>query len=106
MANEFKVKNGIKFPDGTVQTTAAVSSTSTSMDPIAAALVFGSGGGGGAASGGGQYYGTAAVKAISYNSDTIGENITIPAGQNGLSAGPVTVSTGFTVTVNGTWTVV
>lgn len=27
MANEFKVKNGIKFPDNTVQTTAAVTST-------------------------------------------------------------------------------
>ena len=55
---------------------------------------------------GGQYYGSAATKAIAYNSDTIGENITISAGTNGLSAGPITINTGFTVTVNGTWTIV
>ena len=55
---------------------------------------------------GGQYYGTAAVKAIAYNADTIAENITIPAGQNGLSAGPVTINTGFTVTVDGNWSIV
>lgn len=30
MANEFKVKNGIKFPDGTVQTTASTGSGSSS----------------------------------------------------------------------------
>lgn len=48
---------------------------------------------------GGQYLGTAATKAISYNSNTISENITIAAGQNGLSAGPITISTGNTVTV-------
>ena len=52
-----------------------------------------------AAGGGGQYFGTAATKAIAYNSNTIGENVTVTAGNNGLSAGPITISTGFTVTV-------
>jgi hypothetical protein len=49
---------------------------------------------------GGQYYGTAAVKAIAYNSNSIAENITILANTNGLSAGPVTIATGYTVTVD------
>lgn len=55
---------------------------------------------------GGQYYGSAATKAIAYNADTISENITITAGTNGLSAGPITISTGYTVTVNGNWSIV
>lgn len=57
---------------------------------------------------GAQYFGTAATKAIAYNSNTISENITITAGNNGLSAGPVTVSTGYTVTVatGASWSVV
>ena len=61
-----------------------------------------------AAVSGGQYFGTAAVKAIAYNSATIAENITITAGNNGLSAGPVTVSTGYAVTINtgGYWVIV
>ncbi len=48
---------------------------------------------------GGQYFGSAATKAIAYNANTIGENITVTAGNNGLSAGPITISTGFAVTV-------
>jgi hypothetical protein len=48
---------------------------------------------------GGQYFGTAATKAIAYNSATIGENVTVTTGNNGLSAGPITISSGFTVTV-------
>jgi hypothetical protein len=57
---------------------------------------------------GGQYYGTAATKAIAYNSNSIAENITILANTNGLSAGPITISTGFTVTVatGAVWVVV
>jgi hypothetical protein len=58
--------------------------------------------------GGGQMYGKAQVKAIFYNANTIAENIDVVAGQNGLTAGPVTVENGFAVTVaNGSvWTVV
>jgi hypothetical protein len=48
---------------------------------------------------GGQYFGTAATKAIAYNANSIGENITVTTGNNGLSAGPITINTGFTVTV-------
>jgi hypothetical protein len=57
---------------------------------------------------GGQYYGTAAVKAIAYNSNSIAENITILANTNGLSAGPVTIATGYTVTVatDAVWVIV
>ena len=61
-----------------------------------------------AAVAGGQYYGTAATKAIAYNSNSIAENITILANTNGLSAGPVTIATGYTVTVatDAVWVVV
>ena len=61
-----------------------------------------------AAVAGGQYYGTAATKAIAYNSNSIAENITILANTNGLSAGPITISTGYTVTVatDAVWVIV
>jgi hypothetical protein len=57
---------------------------------------------------GGQYLGTAAIKAIAYNAQTIGENITISSTQNGLSSGPITVNSGFTVTIasGGNWAIV
>jgi hypothetical protein len=48
---------------------------------------------------GGQYFGTATTKAIAYNANSIAENITVTTGNNGLSAGPITISSGFTVTV-------
>lgn len=56
----------------------------------------------------GQYLGTAAVKAIAYNAQTIAEDITITAGLNALSAGPITIADGYTVTVDTTsnWTIV
>ena len=42
------------------------------------------------------------------NANTVATSITIPVGQNGLSAGPVTVNSGITVTVSSgsTWKVV
>ena len=43
---------------------------------------------------------------IKTNRNTIAENITIPSGTNGLSTGPVSINSGFTVTVNGEWTIV
>jgi hypothetical protein len=49
--------------------------------------------------GGGQFFGTAAVKAIAYNSQTIAENLTITTGNNGYSAGPITLSPGYAVTI-------
>ena len=42
---------------------------------------------------------------IRTNGNSITADITIPSGTNGLSAGPITVSSA-TVTVNGVWTVV
>jgi hypothetical protein len=61
-------------------------------------------GGGG---GGGQLLGTAAVKAIAYNAQTIGENLTVLSTYNALSVGPITVNSGYTVTVEsgGRWVV-
>lgn len=58
--------------------------------------------------GGGQMYGSAAVKAIFFNSVTIDEDITIIAGQNGLTAGPVTISDGYSVTISdgSVWSIV
>ena len=43
---------------------------------------------------------------IKVNRDTIAENVTIPSGSNGLSSGPITISSGYTVTVNGEWAIV
>jgi hypothetical protein len=48
---------------------------------------------------GGQYFGTAATKAIAYNSTSIAENITTTAGNNCLSVGPITIASGNTVTI-------
>jgi len=43
---------------------------------------------------------------IRTNSSTINETITIPSGTNGMSAGPITIASGQTVTVNGDWSIV
>ena len=43
---------------------------------------------------------------IKTNRATINEDVTIPTGTNGLSTGPVSISTGNTVTVNGEWVIV
>ena len=36
----------------------------------------------------------------------IAENVTIPVGTNGLSSGPITVTQGFTVDVQGEWVII
>ena len=38
--------------------------------------------------------------------NTIDENVTIPSGTNGLSAGAITISSGNTVTVKGEWRII
>jgi hypothetical protein len=43
---------------------------------------------------------------IRTNAQTIGESITIPAGTAGVTAGPVTIASGQTITVNGDWSIV
>ena len=47
---------------------------------------------------GGQFFGTATTKAIAYNSSTIAENITVS--ENSMSVGPITINSGYTVTVS------
>jgi hypothetical protein len=47
---------------------------------------------------GGQYFGNAAVKAIAYNASSINENITMT--YSGMSVGPITIGSGYSVTVN------
>jgi len=43
---------------------------------------------------------------IKTNRATLNENVTIPAGTNGMTAGPLTIADGIAVTVNGAWTIV
>tara|TARA_R110000796_G_scaffold99384_6_gene207469 strand:+ start:620 stop:2224 length:1605 start_codon:yes stop_codon:yes gene_type:complete len=43
---------------------------------------------------------------IRTNANTISENITIPLNTNGMSAGEITIADGYTVTVNGTWSII
>ena len=43
---------------------------------------------------------------INTNRSTITEDVTIPTGTNGLSTGPISISSGNTVTVNGEWVIV
>tara|TARA_B100001113_G_scaffold277281_1_gene231875 strand:- start:288 stop:527 length:240 start_codon:yes stop_codon:yes gene_type:complete len=38
--------------------------------------------------------------------NTIDENVTIPSGTNGVSAGAITISSGNTVTVKGEWRII
>ena len=38
--------------------------------------------------------------------NTIDDNVTIPAGTNGVSAGTITVSNGYTVTIQGDWRII
>jgi len=56
----------------------------------------------------GQLLGSAATKAIFFNSATIGENLSIASGTNGLTAGPVTISNGYSVTIadGSSWSIV
>ena len=53
---------------------------------------------------GGPSLGAASI--IRTNALTISENITIPVTSNGMSAGPITIADGYTVTLNGTWSII
>lgn len=50
--------------------------------------------------GGGQLLGNAVTKAIFYNNQHIAENLTVAAGTNGGTFGPVTINDGFSVTIS------
>ena len=54
--------------------------------------------------GGGPSLGTDSI--IRTNAQTISENITIGSTTNGMSAGPITIADGYTVTVNGNWSII
>ena len=54
--------------------------------------------------GGSPYLGTDWI--IRTNGQTINTNITIPSTTNGMSAGPITIASTKTVTVNGNWSIV
>ena len=43
---------------------------------------------------------------IKANKNTIDEDVTIPSGTNGITAGTVTVSSGKTVTIQGEWRII
>ena len=43
---------------------------------------------------------------IKTNRATIAEDVTSPSGTTGLSTGPISISSGNTVTVNGEWVIV
>jgi hypothetical protein len=49
--------------------------------------------------GSGQMLGDAAVKAISYNAQTIAEDLTVLSTYNAMSVGPLSIDSGYTVTV-------
>ena len=50
--------------------------------------------------------GLGAAHVIKTNSDTISEDITIPSGTNGVSGGTITIADGYTITINGNWSIV
>ena len=54
--------------------------------------------------GGSPYLGSDWI--IRTNAQSIGEDITIPSTTNGMTAGPVTIASTYTVTVDGNWSVV
>ena len=43
---------------------------------------------------------------IKTNRNTIAENVTIPTGTNGFSAGVISVADGYTVDIQGEWVIV
>ena len=53
---------------------------------------------------GGPSLGTSSV--LRTHAHTISENIPITSSSNGMSAGPITIADGYTVTVSGNWSVV
>jgi hypothetical protein len=93
----------ITFTDATTGTitTENVSSTKLQYNPSTGTLsstAFVGDGSGLTGVAAGQYFGTANPKAIAYNASVIAENIT--ATYPCLSVGPITINSGFSVTVN------
>ena len=55
---------------------------------------------------GGDFQSIDSFGIIKTNRATLNESVTIPAGTNGMSAGPLTVGVGVSITINGAWTIV
>lgn len=89
------INNGTSVVQVGAGTLAALEDTSISSPAVGQTLTFNgtnwvnSAAGGGAVAGG----------AIYENSQTITANYTLTSGKNGLSAGPITISSGITVTI-------
>lgn len=49
--------------------------------------------------GGGQMFGNSIIKTISYNAQTIEENIIVKQGLNGYSVGDITILDNYSITV-------
>jgi len=82
-------------------TTENVSSTKLQYNPSTGTLTstnFVGNGSGLTGVSAGQYFGTATPKAIAYNASTIAENITVT--YPSLSVGPITINSGYAVTVD------
>ena len=53
----------------------------------------------GGSGGSGQMFGNSVIKTISYNAQTIGEDIVIKEGLNGYSVGDVTLLDSYSITI-------
>jgi collagen type VII alpha len=99
---------GIKFGDGTIQTTATIAGATgaTGVGSVGATGATGPIGATGIGGGGATGAGTDAIFFL--NGQTVNTSYSIPVGQNSGSFGPITIASGVTVTVpsGGVWTVV
>ena len=80
------------LPDNTVDSDTIVNNTIVATDINSAVEL------------GGPSLGTSSE--IRTNAQTISENITIASTTNGMSAGPIEIADGYTVTVDGNWSIV
>jgi hypothetical protein len=89
---------------GNITIAGSVSAPSVTATTIAASSTLTVGGVGVLTTAMAPYLGSNSL--VRTNATTINENITIPGGTNGVTVGPITINTGFTVTVVGDWSVV
>ena len=104
--------NGVTLENGTDYTatdgSAVVLSVAASLDDELNIIALGGSSGSGGSSGGGGAVGGGSDTIFYENGQNVTTNYTITNGKNAMSAGPITVDNGVTVTVGAgeTWTVV